>query len=182
MSEFEHNFNLVQMLLSRRVTPDLAHRIAHTSLGKRDFLSMPDPIGELHAELQRPQRSDLRSMPGYRRVLAKVDALRTAELTDPQSFVDSLTLDERDVMAQALDIFVEEGENLRSLLIGSLAEGMLPALSNLKTALRPGPALGRVIGRLTKVLQHRQRRREQFADGLSVQEYEVVYVALDLWA
>jgi hypothetical protein len=85
-------------------------------------------------------------------------------------------------MAQEFDIFVEEGEDLRSLLIGSLEKGMLPALSHLKAARRPGPALGRVIGKLRGVLQRRQRRREQFADGLSVQEYEVVYVALDLWA
>jgi hypothetical protein len=184
MSEFQHDFNLVQMLLSRRVTPDLAHRIAHTSLGKGDFLTMPDPIGGLRTELQRPQRGDLRSMPSYRSVLAKVDALRLAELTDPQSFVDSLTPEEKDVMAQAFDIFVLEGEKLRSLLIGSLEEGMLPALSHLQAQAerQPEAALGSLTGKLTKVLQRRQRRREQFADGLSVPEYEVVHVALDLWA
>jgi hypothetical protein len=183
MSELENNFHLVQRLLSSRVPSDLAHGIAHEWLDKRGFLAMDDPVGALHAELNRHRRSDLRSMPGYRSVLAKVDALRLAELTDPRSFVDSLTPDEKDVMAQEFDIFVEEGEDLRSLLIGSLEEGgMLPALSHLKAARRPGPAHGRVIGKLTGVLQRRQRRREQFADGLSVQEYEVVHVALDLWA
>jgi hypothetical protein len=185
MPELQNNFHLVRRLLSSRVPPDVAHGIAHEWLDKRGFLAMEDPVGALHAELNRRQRGDLRSMPGYRRVLAQVDALRLAELTAPQSFVDSLTPDEKDVMAQESDIFVEEGENLRSLLIGSLEEeGMLPALSHLKAqaARRPGPALGRVIGKLTEVLQQRQRRREQFADGLSAPEYEVVYVALDLWA
>jgi hypothetical protein len=32
------------------------------------------------------------------------------------------------------------------------------------------------------ILRRRQQRREQFADGLTAQEYEVVHVALDLWA
>jgi hypothetical protein len=84
-------------------------------------------------------------------------------------------------MAQALDIVLEEGENLRSLLIGILSAedlGMLKA-----QAARPqGAALGSVIGKLMKVLQRQQQRREQFADGLSVQEYEVVHLALDLWS
>jgi hypothetical protein len=166
----------------------VAHGIAHKWLDKRGFLAMDDPIGSLHAELKRPQRRDLRLMPGYRRVVAKVDALRLAELTDPQSFVDTLTRDgEWQVMAQALDIVLEEGEDLRSYLLGILSAedlGMLPALSHLKAlaARRPGAALGGVIGKLTGILRRRQQRREQFADGLSVQEYGVVYVALDLWA
>jgi hypothetical protein len=45
-----------------------------------------------------------------------------------------------------------------------------------------GAGLGSAIGKLTKVLQQRQRRLEQFADGLAAQEYEVVHMALDLWA
>jgi hypothetical protein len=39
-----------------------------------------------------------------------------------------------------------------------------------------------VIGKLSRILQQRQWQREEFADGLTMQEYEVVYVALDLWA
>jgi hypothetical protein len=39
-----------------------------------------------------------------------------------------------------------------------------------------------VIGELMKILQQRQRQLEEFADGLAMQEYEVVHVALDLWA
>jgi hypothetical protein len=187
MSEFEHNFNLVQMLLSRRVTPDLAHRIAHESLDKPDFLTMDDPIRTLHAELHRPQRGDLRSMPGHRRVVAKVDALRLAELTDPQSLVNSLTPGEPEVMAQALDVFVEEGEELSSnLLVYLNSEGveLLTVLSDLKArmAREPVPALGSVIGKLTGLLRRRQQRRGEFAGGLTVQEYEVVYMALDLWS
>jgi hypothetical protein len=71
---------------------------------------MDDPIGALDAELKCPQRHALRSMPGYMSVVAKVDALRWAQLTDPQSFVDSLTRDDEwQVMAQVLDIVLEEG-------------------------------------------------------------------------
>jgi hypothetical protein len=39
-----------------------------------------------------------------------------------------------------------------------------------------------VIGKLTGILQQRQRQLEEFADGLTAQEYEVVHMALDLWA
>jgi hypothetical protein len=91
MSEFQNNFNLVKMLLSRRVPSDVAHGIAHKWLDKRDFLTIDDPIGALDAESKRPQRHALRSMPGYRSVVARVDALRRAQLTDSLSFVDSLT-------------------------------------------------------------------------------------------
>jgi hypothetical protein len=167
---------------------DVGNGIAHELLDKRGFLAMDDPIGALHAELQRPRRGDLRSMPGHRRVVAKMDALRLSELTDPQSFVDSLTRDDEwQVMVRELDIFLEEGEDLRSYLLGTLSPeglGMLPALSHLKAlaARRPGAALGSVIGKLTGILRRRQQRREEFADGLTVQEYEVVHKALDLWA
>jgi hypothetical protein len=181
MSEFQNDFNLVKMLLSRRVLSDVAQGIAHKWLDKRNFLTMDDPIGALDAELKRPQRHDLRSMPGYRNVLARVDALHRAQLTDPLSFVDSLTRDEWQVMAQALDIVLEEGENLRSHLLVTLSAeglGMLPALSQLKAQ---GEGLRSVIGKLTNILQQRQRQLEEFADGLTMQEYEVVHVALDLW-
>jgi hypothetical protein len=39
MSEFQNNFNLVKMLLSRRVPSDVAHGIAHKWLDKRGFLT-----------------------------------------------------------------------------------------------------------------------------------------------
>jgi hypothetical protein len=95
----------------------------------------------LDAELKRPERLALMSMPGYRSVAARVDALRRAQLTDPLSFVDSLTRYEWQVMAQALDIVLEEGENLCSHLLHTLSVeglGMLPALSHLKAqAARP---------------------------------------------
>jgi hypothetical protein len=57
-------------------------------------------------------------------------------------------------------------------------------LSQLKAqaAWPQGAALGSVIGKLTGILRRRQQRREQFADGLSVQEYQVVHMALDLWS
>jgi hypothetical protein len=90
-------------------------------------------------------------------------------------------------MAQALDIVLEEGETLRSLLLDNLSAedlGMLPALSQLKAqaARLQGAGLRSVIGKLTKILQQRQRQLEKFADGLTMQEDKVVYVALDLWA
>jgi hypothetical protein len=211
MSKFENNFKLVKRLLSSRVPPDVADRIAHESLDKRGFLTMVDPIGALvdpigalvdpigalDAQLKRPQRHDLRSIPGYMRLVARVDALLLAELTDRESFVDALGGDdergvapvapgEQQVMAPELDIVVEEGENLRKLLIDILSAGelgMLPALSHLKAraAKQPEAVLGSVIGKLTKVLQQRKRQLEEFADGLTVQEYEVVHKALDLW-
>jgi hypothetical protein len=187
MSEFQNNFNLVQTLLSRRAPPDVAHGIAHMWLDKRSFLTMEDPIGALAAQLKSPRRDALRSMPGHKRVVARVDALHRAQLTDPLSFVNSLTPDELQVIAQALDIVLGEGENLCSHLLYILSAeglGMLPALSGLEALAkrRPEAALGSVIGKLTKVLQQRQRQLEEFADGLIVQEYEVVHMALDLWA